>query len=212
MLKQIEKSSFTKLTNALQKNPPSVGIPEVGTMKDVIDKNVIIIVDIPTIYQLLSQLDPHECAKYVIIELPQIVPAWMTLAVRKERRDLLEALNVIVAERMNFIDDLIDENALTDECRNHIYPPNIPEQKFTPLTFYTLSGTFFLVSCLCALSFIVLVCEIIISKRTPTSTSSSSPLTSLWLNCNLEAIQPDRRDEVLHQYYILRDLIDTCKQ
>jgi hypothetical protein len=211
MLEQIEKSGFTALTNALQKNPPRVHTPEVGTMKDVIDKNVIIIVDIPTIHQLLSQLDPNECAKYVVIELPQIVPAWLTLMLHEERRDLQETLNAIVAERMNFIDDLIDQSLLTDECRNHIYPPNIPEQKFTPLSFYTLSSIFFIVLCLCIVSFIALICEIVINKRTPTN-MSSSPLKSYCLNYNLEAIQPRRRDEVMHLYYKLRDLIDTCKQ
>jgi hypothetical protein len=204
----IDESNSVELKNALAQHPPTLGTVHLSRTEDILTRNAIIIEDVPSVHQRLSHLKSSECANYDVVELPEIVPSWVSLLIRKGRRDALEALNVVVAERMNFVYDLIDANALSNECRKHIYPSNSIEQKFTPLSIYTLSGTFFLIACLCFLSFIMLLCEIIVHKSKYTKPLETLPQKRfLLLNCDIDTIKLSHRDEIIRQYNILCDLI-----
>jgi hypothetical protein len=44
------------------------------------------------------------------------------LIMRKERVDILEFMNVIVAVRMSFVHDFIQSNQLNEKCQKHIFP------------------------------------------------------------------------------------------
>jgi hypothetical protein len=77
---------------------------------------------------------------------------------------MLEKLNVIVAERMDFVTHLIEKNQMSDECRNHIFPPKVAEPRFQQLSMYTLSGVFTLLMCLSVVAFATFLIEILIGK------------------------------------------------
>src|SRR3569832_1706333 len=83
---------------------------------------------------------------------------------RKDRVDVLESMNVNVAERMPFVDRYIQSFQLDEQCRKLLFPVYTPNPKYDPLELRKLGGVFvFLLSMLC-LSLIVLFFEIIASK------------------------------------------------
>jgi hypothetical protein len=86
--------------------------------------------------------------------------SYSALIMRKERVDILESMNVIVAERMPYVDNFIQLSQLNEECRKHIFPVYTPDPKYDALKLVELSGTFaFLFFFLC-LSFVIFLFEL----------------------------------------------------
>jgi hypothetical protein len=159
----LDSSKLSQLKNAMTINPPDT-IMTADLRKNIVNENGILLDDIDIIMQRLSQLPPNECANYVVIDVPDILPMWMGLVLRNERRDLLEPINFIIAERMDFINNLLNKPHISKECHNHIYPPDNAETRFIPLSMYSLSGAFAVLVCLLILSVLTFVAEIISRK------------------------------------------------
>jgi hypothetical protein len=149
----IEASDYDELKAAFAVNSPDTSLISIDLETKIVQENGIMLDEVPIITQRLSQLHPSECEKYSIVELEDIPSIWITLMVRKERREILECLNVIVLERMNFIRRIIAQHGMKDECRNHIYPPLVGDMSFVPLSIYTLGGALALFLLMATLSF-----------------------------------------------------------
>jgi hypothetical protein len=169
----INNSKLQQFQNALNINPPELRIP-VDLRNDIIDNNAVYLNEISFIIQKLSQLPPRECANYDVILLPQIMHIWMCLMVRNERRDLLEPFNVIIAERMDFINNLPDKPQMSEECMNYVFPRDIGANQFVSLSIYSLSGAFALLLILLALSIFVFLAEFLASKTCSVKTTTEA--------------------------------------
>jgi hypothetical protein len=164
MLPYLYGSNLPILQNAMNINPPETSV-WVDLTNNISNQNGIFLHEIDIINDMLSKLPPNECANYDIIDLPEIMPLWVCLTLRNERRDLLKPLNIIIAERMNFINNLLDKPPLSEECMKHIYPPENAETSYVPLSIYSLSGAFAVLVCLLMLAFLCFAIELL-SKKT----------------------------------------------
>jgi hypothetical protein len=89
---------------------------------------------------------------------------------RKERIDILESMNVIVAERLPYVDRFMQVNQLNEECRKHIFPVFTPDPRYIPFVLLKVGGAFaFLLLFLCV-SIVVFLIEIISKSRMTTVT------------------------------------------
>jgi hypothetical protein len=112
----------------------------------------------------LSAIPPAECANYVFVPFNEWTQIYYSLIMRKERADMLETMNVIVAERMSYVDDYIQSFQLKDECHKHIFPVYTPNPSYLPLPLVKISAPLvFLFSLLC-LAFVILFVEIVFFK------------------------------------------------
>ncbi len=209
----IKDSNMTDLISALLANPPDLEASDNPDNYELINSSrTIIFENIMSINQRLSKLAPSSCGDFSVIELTELVPSWMSLVLSKRRRDSLDSLNVIVAERMDYITNLMDGTQLKDECREHIYPSNDQEMKFVPLNVYALSGAFALIVCLSLLALVVLIGEILFGKYTHKEGATPSiglniadELDVVFGEQFLHRIHSDKIDNVLVAYYAFRD-------
>jgi hypothetical protein len=163
---------------------------------------------------LLNKLPQNECENYVFITMNEWTPAYGALIMHKERVDMLESMNVIIAERMSYVDELIYKFQLNKECcSQHIFPVYTPSPKFASLKLTKISGALaFLFSCLC-LSFIVLVLKIIIYKARCQQTNLLDDIVqpyefhfNVWNN-----LSPNARKLIHAKYMEILQLIDDDK-
>jgi hypothetical protein len=154
-------ANIDELQLALKINPPVI----LSADNPLIEKeHDILFAELSEIFELMSRNKPEDCANYAVFVLEEIDVHFVTWILRKERRDILETLNVIVAERMDFVTRLLEKNQLSDECRNHIFPPNVAEPRFKKMSMYTLSGVFTLLMCLSVVALITFLVEILFGK------------------------------------------------
>jgi hypothetical protein len=209
----IDKSDYTELKTALSINSPDTSLGTLDLASSIIQGNGIMLDELTIITQRLSQLKPDECSQYVVVELDDIPPIWITLMLRKERRDILETLNVIVLERMNFIRRLITQTDMSDECKAHIFPPPVSDMRFVPLSLYTLGGAFTLFLLMLLVSCIIFVCEFYAAKRFKSTIVIDQQrvladrLDALIQHRFMQRINEDEFDHVFEQYVIFRDAL-----
>jgi hypothetical protein len=200
------------LRQVLEINPPVLETQNPDIMKEIDRANAVLIAEYIDIMQLLSLLPHEHCAKYAVVDVDAFGAYSATLMLRKERRDLLEPFNVIVAERMHYITDLIEKHQMSEECWNHIYPPNVAEPRFQQLSMYTLSGSFALLFCLSVIAFCVFLCELVAFKfiKNVSSTPKQSfadELDALLMDKLLDNIKEENLDIALFHYYKFRDML-----
>jgi hypothetical protein len=108
----------------------------------------------------LSELEPTLCVNYVYVTFDEWMRTFSGIIMRKQRDDLLESMNVIVAERMSFVDRHIQSTQLDDECSKHIFPVYTPDPKFHTLVLADFSGAFTFLFTLLTMSGCMLLCEV----------------------------------------------------
>src|SRR6185369_9635295 len=84
------------------------------------------------------------------------------MVITKYRKDLLEPLNVIVAERLSFVEQVADdfENFHMDKtCTKALFPEKLTAPTFVRINFYALSGAFMIFLCGSLLSIFVFIVE-----------------------------------------------------
>jgi hypothetical protein len=116
------------------------------------------------VLHLLSTLEPDLCANYVYVSFDDWTRVLGALIMRKERVDVLEEMNLVVAERMSFVDDYIQSFQLKDECRQHIFPVNTPNPSYSSLQLVKIGGAFVFLFFFLSLSIVVLSVEVVLGK------------------------------------------------
>jgi hypothetical protein len=211
-LQLINEANLKDLQHALNTNPPIFDMDKIGVIHKVKTGEAIIIEELEDIHFRLSELPPAECANFAIVELNEITSYGMTLMLNKQRVDLLEPLNVIVAERINYVTNLINKYQMSDECRENIYHTTIAEPTFVPLSMYTLSGAFALTIGLLLFACFVFTSEIFIARyvhrqRDVVESNIAQNLDFVLTRRILYRVRVDKRDEVIDQYLKFRDLL-----
>jgi hypothetical protein len=98
---------------------------------------------------IAKNIPQHMCDKYVFITFDEWTRIYSAFILRKQRVDILESMNVIIAERMAYVDAYIQSPQLSDECHKEIFPVYTPNARFASLTLGKISGALvFLLLCL----------------------------------------------------------------
>jgi hypothetical protein len=138
------------LSKALKSNPPMFIAHEKSELDAINRENGIFIDAESDLLDLLADIEPHLCANYLYIPLDEWTSRYGGLIIRKERADILESMNAIVAERMSYVDNFIHSSQLNEECHKHIFPVYTPDPKYSPLQLMKINGAFvFLFTFLC---------------------------------------------------------------
>jgi hypothetical protein len=202
------------LANAMRNNKTIYENNEKVIMEKINLESAIVIEEVSIIHDRLSKLRSEECANYVIMELAEIIPPWMSIVLRKDETRTLEALNAIVAERYSASDDIYDMVKLTEECKNHIFPSGFPSPTYRPLSLYTLSGSFVLIFTLLLLSLLVCLIENIVSlfKHDNITPSTGATLDFSIPVAVLDQLPSEQREHILYTYHELIALVPISHQ
>jgi hypothetical protein len=213
MLNFLNNSNMLSLKNAININPPETELFAFDLPGNIINDNGIYLDEIGLITRELSLLPPNECVNYDVIDVSDIMPAWICMVVRNERRDLLEPLSVIIAERLDFINNIMDKPQMSEECMKHIYPPEKAETRFVPLSIYSLSGAFAVLVCLLVASFLVFVVEFMFRKccshkgiKSTEVALHEKPALQI-LKELMDNVQSDKRVHMMNHYRLLQTML-----
>ncbi len=127
-------------------------------------QNGILIYEESHLVRLLSEIPPAECQNYVYVVLDGWTRSYISLLIRKQRRDMLEPWNVIVAERMSHVNNYIQTFRLHDNCLKGLFPVYTPNTSYNPLPMSDFSGAFAFLAILLTLSMFSLLGEIVYAK------------------------------------------------
>jgi hypothetical protein len=147
----------TILADAVENNLHVYGIVDAQT---IMLHNGVYINEQSILINEMTLIDPKLCENYLYISFDEWTRSYSALVMRKERVDLLESMNVIVAERMSYADDVLQSFQLHDECRKHIFPVYTPDPKYSPLQLMKISGALVFLFSFLGLSVGVLFLEI----------------------------------------------------
>jgi hypothetical protein len=115
----------------------------------------------------LSLIRPELCKNYVYHTFDDWTTIPSALIMRKERRDILDAMNVIVSERMSFVDDYVQSLTLSDQCREHIFPVHTSNPRYLSLNLAKISGALAFLFFILCLAFCVFLCELTFVRWKP---------------------------------------------
>jgi hypothetical protein len=123
------------------------------------ENNAILLAQEELAIMILAQLDDGQCEDYVFITLDQWTRMYLAMIVRSTRRDVVEMMNVVIAERMSRVDETIQSMQLTEECRKHVFPVYEPNLKYFTLKLDKFIGTFMVLFMFLFMSILVLAAE-----------------------------------------------------
>jgi hypothetical protein len=123
------------------------------------EHNGIFIAAESAVLDLLSNIEPELCKKYVYKSFDDWTKTPIGLILRKERRNMLESMNAIVAERMSFVDDYIQSLSLNEKCREHLFPVYTSNPTYSSLKLVKVSGAFVFLFLFLCFAFIIFIIE-----------------------------------------------------
>jgi hypothetical protein len=148
------------LSKSMKSNPPMFTLNVNSELDAINAKNGIYIDEEGYLLYLLSTIKPDLCENYLYIPFDDWTRSYTALIMRKERVNILESINAIVAERMSYVDNFIQSSQLNEECRKHIFPVYTPDPKYDALKLVELSGTFLFLFIFLCLSLFVFLLEL----------------------------------------------------
>jgi hypothetical protein len=202
------KDMSESLSKSLKYNP-AVFLPNVSSELETINKERGIYIDEEGyLLYLLSIIEPNLCQNYLYISFDEWTRSYSAFIMRKERVDILESMNVIIAERMSFVDNFIQANQLNEECRKHIFPVYTPDPKYSPLQLMKINGAFvFLFSFLC-LSVCVLIIERISIRWTSLKNTDESETYEIRIH-NYNKLSTETQQIIAEKYLKIRAAIEN---
>ncbi len=151
------------LSKAIVKNPPSYFMDFESTWSQITSGNGIVIDIVVNIYDFLDKIPPHKCAEYSLVKLP-LTSITYSMLVSKRRVDIMELLNIRIAERFEYLNLKRESEKPEELCLRHIFGENPPDPGIAALNLYSLSPSFAFISLFLCLSMIVFVLEVVIGK------------------------------------------------
>src|SRR3954469_20348869 len=94
----------TALNESIKTNAPVYFIEEDTILNHLKGDNAILIDEESLVMNVLSKIPVDECANYVFTSFEEWTRAYGAIIMRPQRVDMLESMNVIVAERMSYVD------------------------------------------------------------------------------------------------------------
>jgi hypothetical protein len=154
-----------------------------------------------------------DCSNYVYVPLDEWTRRYSALIVRKERVDILESMNVIVAERMSYIDKYVQSYHLSDECHKHIFPVHTQTPRFESLQVLEFTGALTMLFIFSCMSVLILFVEIVWYKWYGAKTATDTKIEYQTFVIQMMAIDDTftsvKRQEIFEQYSRLLDVIDN---
>jgi hypothetical protein len=156
---------------------------------------------------ILTSVKPPECSNYVLVTFEEWSSVYRALIMRKERMDMLETLNAVVAERMSYVDDYIRSYELDPECHKHIFPVYTPDPTYKALHLMELSGAFVFLFILLGFSVVILVAEIMFVRFV--KIVDSEPVKPFAIQYFLidETTEETQREKIYAKYLEILELI-----
>jgi hypothetical protein len=150
----------TSISKSLQTNPPIFVANFDERIKLIQTQNGIEFNSESVLLNYLNHIDPDLCESYVYVSLNEWAGMYHALIMNKGKREMLQNMNTIVAERMSFVDDYIQSYKLNEKCRKHIFPVYSPTPYYSgPLLLAGIGGPFVFLISLLSLSFCVFLLE-----------------------------------------------------
>lgn len=205
------KNESEILARALIKNPPIFNANFLEYISLMDTQNVIAIDGESMILDYLSSVDPKHCSNYVFVTFESWTRLYGALIMRKERVDVLEAMNIVVAERMSYVDNYVRSYELEQECRKRIFPVFTPDPKYEPLVLMNFSGAFALLIILLGVSGGVLLLEMIVFRFEKSNLTKEQIVKSFEIQYLLidETTEESKRERIYAKYLELLHVIDT---
>jgi hypothetical protein len=192
------------LNNSMMNTQP-IFEPNNSKVLDRLQSNVIAIYPETILLKMLADIPSNECANYIFITFDEWTRMMFSLIMRKERVDILESMNAIVAERMSYVDDHIQSFQMGDACRKHIFPVRIPDPIYAPMLLREFSGAFALLFLLLFVSLASLVVEIIVSWNTKTQITNRQQdelATFVIPRIVVDSSMTDEKRNILYAHYV----------
>jgi hypothetical protein len=206
------KNESTILAQSMLSNPPIYKTNNhlFDYMKLIETHNGIMIDVESVLLSRLSNVDPKSCSNYVLVTFEQWTRAYTALVMRKERVDMLETMNFVVAERMSFVDDYIRSYELDKECRKRIFPVYTPDPNYTSLQLREFSGAFTFLFVFFSFCFGVLLLEHIAIRFETKTMEKEEIVKSFEIKYLLidETTEDAQRAKIFAKYLELLELID----
>jgi hypothetical protein len=213
LIEHSHTSALQTLAQALIHNPLLFEKNETRIFDMIDNKNAILLEDMNTMTSRLTRITPKKCASYTITPLTD-THVWYSLVLRKDRKDMLENLNAIVAQRYIFIDKFVDTFQLSDECRQKLHPAFTNDFRYVSIQLDTVSGAFVFALCCALLSVCVFIGELICAKyyHGGTRMSEHEMLVPLNINFNVDVfVTTDECNYILDQYEELVELLSKIE-
>ncbi len=153
----------TSLANSMNTRPP-IYFKHLNPIDVINTQNGILIYEESKLVQLLSEIPPAECQNYVYVVLDGWTRTYISLLMRKQRKDMLEAWNFIVAERMSYVNNYIQTFRLHEDCQKGLFPVYTPDTSYDSLLLWEFTGPFAFLAILLTLSMFSLLGEIVYAK------------------------------------------------
>jgi hypothetical protein len=129
----------------------------------------------------------------------------------KQHRDMLEIMNIHIAERMSFVGDYIRSFEVDRECRQHILPVYTPDPTYEALRLDEISGVIVFLFGLLVVSIVILLLEILSVKwkNVANGTDFKEVPTSFALHENIdERFEFHKRRRILEKHLELLEEIE----
>jgi hypothetical protein len=200
------------ISDAVNTNPPVYASTATEVFDYVDNHNGIYIEGESLVLQYLSLIKPELCKNYVFLTFDEWTRIYSAFIMRKERVDVLESMNVIVAERLSYVNDYMDSYELKKECRKHIFPVYTPDPTYSALILADFSGPVAFLVLFLTFSLLVLLLEIVFSKCKKKSLSTESDFRPYLIHLLIDnTFAPNTRDTIsFHYSKILEAIQDDC--
>ncbi len=195
------------MKTAAQLNSPWISF---GDVLNTINTNNTIVIDTESILmQELAQSAPSECANFVYVSLDEWTRMYTALIMRNGRDDILESMNVIVAERISYVDNFIQSIQLDKECYKHIFPVYTTNPTFVHIQVSKITGALALLFLGLCTSVIILFVEIIWCKWKSVNVGKKGEFQTFVIHLNIDhTFSSAKREEIYWQYKRLLEEID----
>ncbi len=160
---------LAKLAKAMEVHKPVLQSDKVKALKVIEQGNGILLASLTQIHEHLNDLNPELCEKYEIVELKQLPHNMRSMIFTKNLSKPVENMNFIIAERMDYAQNMLALFDLNEKCKNNIFPKAALLNEKKPVRFYDINGAFAIVLCLVSVAGCILMSELVCYKGTATT-------------------------------------------
>ncbi len=178
-----------------------------GDALNTINTNNTILIDTESI--LMAKSAPSEYAHFVYVSLDEWTRMYTALIMRNGRDNMLESMNVIVAERISYVDNFIQSTQLDEECYKQIFPVYTTNPTFVHIQVSKITGALALLFLGLCTSVIILYLEIIWFQWKNANMGKDNEFQTFIIHLNIDnTFSSAKRKEIYWQYMRLLKEID----
>jgi hypothetical protein len=202
----------TIFAHSLISNPPIY--TAIKQLDAINTQNGIYIEGESAIRDVLREIPPHMCNNYVFMRIDEWARGVSALIMQKGRKEMLEEMNAIVAERMSYVDEYIRSFHIEPQCGNEIFYTHMPELTFAPLQLAEIGATLLFTLVFLCLAVIVLLAEVLLHRWHCRSKSAETTAKHIFeMNIRYDdTLSIDTRRIIEAKYFDIIDAIQRDKR